>query len=134
MVDRKGLVRFFRYALVGGTTFLFDLLLIWIATELFGVPYYLSTFFGFVIAVSCNYFLSRHFVFKGSERRIHHGYAYFLSIALCGAFLISVAVAFLTETFLLHYMTARILVACVVGVGNYLFNLHVNFKVAGKHH
>ncbi|HYE23054.1 MAG TPA: GtrA family protein [Candidatus Paceibacterota bacterium] len=133
-IDRKGLVRFFRYSLVGGSTFAFDLLLIWVMTELFGIPYYISTFIGFVIAVSLNYFISRRFVFKGTERKVHHGYAYFLSFACAGAFLISAAVAFLTETFHLHYMLARVLVACVVGVGNYLFNLHFNFKVAGRHH
>lgn len=132
-IDRKGLVRFLHYMLVGGSTFAFDLLLIWLMTEFLFIPYYVSTFIGFVIAVSINYFVSRRYVFKGTERKIHHGYAYFLSFAAGGAFLISLAVAFLTETFHLHYLLARILVACVVGTGNYLFNLHFNFKVAGRH-
>jgi hypothetical protein len=32
----------------------------------------------------------------------------------------------------LHYLVSRILIAGVVGVWNYLLNLYVNFKVAGK--
>jgi len=132
-IDRRGLVRFTKYMIVGGSTFAFDLLLIWVMTELMGIPYYVSTFAGFVIAVSLNYFISRHFVFAGTTRQVHHGYAYFLTFAGVGALLISIAVAILTETFLLHYLVARILVACVVGTGNYLFNLYVNFKVVGRH-
>ncbi len=132
-IDRRGLVRFIRYMAVGGSTFAFDLLLIWVMTEFMGIPYYVSTFAGFIIAVSANYFLSRQFVFAGTARQVHHGYAYFLTFAGVGALLISVAVAVLTETFLFHYMIARILVACIVGTGNYLFNLYVNFKVVGHH-
>lgn len=125
--------RFFRYALVGGSTFAFDLLLIWLATEFLGVPYWLSTALGFAIAVSINYFVSRRFVFKGTSRRLHHGYALFLLFASGGALLISGSVALLVSVFGLHYLVARVLVACFVGFGNYLFNLHFNFKVAGHH-
>lgn len=125
--------RFLKYVAVGGSTFAFDLVLIWIMTELFGVPYQVSTALGFLIAVSINYLLARKLVFKGTERRIHHGYLYFILFAGGGALLISGAVTFLVSFFALHYMTARILVACVVGVANYLFNLHVNFRVAGHH-
>lgn len=125
--------RFLKYALVGGSTFAFDLVLIWIMTELFGVPYQISTALGFLIAVSINYLLSRTFVFKGTERRIHHGYVYFILFAGGGALLITGAVTFLVAFFALHYLVARVLVACVVGFANYLFNLHVNFRVAGHH-
>jgi putative flippase GtrA len=133
-IDRKGVVRFFRYAGVGGSTFAFDLLILWLMTEFMGIPYYVSTPLAFVIAVSLNYFASRLLVFKGTERRVDHGYAYFITVAGGGAFLITASVAFLTETFLFHYLVARVLVACVVGILNYLFNLHFNFKVVGRHH
>lgn len=129
----RALTRFLKYALVGGSTFAFDLLLIWIMTEFLTVPYWASTALGFVIAVSLNYLVSRRFVFKGTSRRMHHGYLYFISFALGGAVLITGAVALLVSLLSLHYLVARILVACVVGMGNYLFNLHFNFKVAGHH-
>ena len=133
-LQSRALRRFGKYALVGGSTFLFDLLLIWVMTEVGGVPYYISTALGFMIAVSINYFVSRRFVFKGTERKIHHGYVYFIAVAGGGALLITGAVTALVATFALHYLVARILVACVVGIGNYLFNLHYNFKVAGHHY
>lgn len=129
----RALRRFLKYTLVGGSTFLFDLLLIWLMTELLGVPYWLSTALGFLIAVSLNYAISRRFVFRGTQRRVHHGYLYFILVATGGAAFIAGAVAFLVATLALHYLTARVLVACAVGICNYLFNLHVNFRVAGHH-
>jgi len=125
--------RFFKYALVGGSTFLFDLLLLWVLTEFFAVPYQASTAFAFLVAVSINYFVSRRFVFKGTVRRMHHGYLYFILVACGGAAVVTGAVAFLVTFLSMHYLVARVLVACFVGVGNYLFNLHFNFKVAGHH-
>lgn len=133
-VDRKGLARFLKYTLVGGSTFSFDLFILWGMTELFHIPYYVSTPFAFLIAVSINYFIARRFVFKGTERAVHHGYLYFVGVAGGGAFLVTAAVAFLVQFFGLYYLVARILVACVMGTLNYLFNLHINFKVAGRHH
>lgn len=131
---KKGLIRFFKYALVGGSTFAFDLLILWAMTELLSIPYYVSTPLAFVIAVSLNYLLSRQHVFVGTERGFHTGYAYFIGFAFSGAFLITSFVTLLVVLFSLNYLVARVLVACVVGIANYLFNLHFNFKVAGKHH
>lgn len=131
--SRAALVRFARYALVGGGTFALDLAFIALMTELFGLPYYVSTAIGFPLAVSLNYFISRRFVFKGTQRRIHHGYAYFLGIALLGATVVTTGVTLLVIFAGMHYFPARILVACVVGMGNYLFNLYLNFRVVGHH-
>lgn len=131
--ERRALLRFLKYTAVGGSTFAFDLLLIWVLTEFLGVPYYVSTALGFLVAVSINYFLSRKYVFKGTNRKVHHGYAYFIAIACGGAAVVTGSVTFLVATLALHYLVARIFVACVVGICNYLFNLHLNFKVAGHH-
>lgn len=132
-MESKAVHRFLKYAAVGVSTFVFDLLLIWLMTEFAGVPYWISTWLGFAVAVSCNYFISRRYVFCGTSRELYKGYALFIAFALGGATLISASVAFLVTTFALHYLIARIIVAAVVGMGNYLFNLHVNFKVAGRH-
>ncbi|MGE5541323.1 MAG: GtrA family protein [Bacillota bacterium] len=132
-MTRPALLRFLRYAAVGVSTLAFDLLLLAALTQLLHVPYYISTPLAFLVAVSINYALSRSFVFRGTDRPVHHGYAYFIAIAFGGAFAITVAVAALVTYAHLYYLVARILVAGVVGIVNYLVNLHWNFKVAGKH-
>ncbi len=129
----KGFQRFLRYAAVGATTLLFDLGMLYVAVHFLQVPYYIATFIAFLIAVSCNYTLSRKWVFKGSGRQWHHGYAYFALVALIGAAVTTTLVTGLVSLFGLYYLLARILVAGIVGIGNYLFNLHLNFKVVGHH-
>ncbi|MDB5189287.1 MAG: GtrA family protein [Parcubacteria group bacterium] len=125
--------RFLRYAAVGVATLSFDLLLLAALTQLLHIPYYISTPFAFLVAVSINYVVSRAFVFRGTERPVHHGYAYFILLALAGAVFITASVAFLVTYVHLYYLVARVLVAGFVGIANYLINLHFNFRVAGHH-
>ena len=129
----KGVRRFFRYAGIGVSTLTFYLLLIAFLTQALGVPYYISTPIGFLIAVSINYVLSRRLVFQGTERALYHGYAYFIAIALAGAFAVTGAVYLLVTYLGLYFLVARIFVAGFVGMANYLINLYFNFRVVGSH-
>lgn len=125
--------RFVRYAGVGVSTFLFDLALLAAFTELLHIPYYLGTPVAFLIAVSINYALSRTHVFRGTQRSIHHGYLYFIGFALLGALAATGGTALLVTALGVQYLVARVLVAAVTGMANYLLNLHLNFKVVGHH-
>ena len=124
--------RFSRYTVIGFSTFLFDLSLLWVQAEVFRIYYLCAVAFSFLIAVSLNYFLSRRWVFKGSQRKVALGYLYFLKTALAGLMItVFLMWAFTTAT---HgpYLIIRIIVAGIVGTGNYLANLYLNFKVAGN--
>ncbi len=133
MIKKPAALRFLRYTLVGGSTLLFDLELLYLITTYVGVPYYIATPLAFLIAVSINYVVSRRFVFKGTERGHLHGYSYFIGAALIGAGVTTLGVTVLVTYAGLYFMLARVLTACVVGMGNYLFNLFYNFKVVGVH-
>ncbi len=133
-IDRKGVVRFLRYTIVGGSTLLFDLLLLYAVTEYLGVPYYIATPGAFLVAVSINYLISRRFVFRGTERRHHTGYPIFIAFALLGAGITTLGVFVFVTYAHLYFLVARVLTALFVGIGNYLLNLFFNFKVIGKHH
>lgn len=130
---RRTLFRFSRYATVGVSTFLFDLGMLSVAVSFFHVSYLIATPCAFLIAVSCNYAISRKFVFGKTERTWHGGYAYFALLALSGAALTTGLVAGLVSVFGLQYLIARSIVAGAIGMVNYLVNLYFNFKVAGKH-
>ena len=129
----KGLVRFLKYASVGGSTFLFDLLLLYVFIDYFKIYYVLATAMAFGVAVSINYFASRRFVFKGTLRAVHEGYGIFILIALAGLGAVTGLMILFVEVFHLHYIPARVITAGIVGMWNYFMNLYVNFKVAGKH-
>ena len=128
-----GLTRFLRYASVGISTLLFDLGMLYVAVSIFGLPVYIATPLTFLIAVSCNYALSRRYVFQKTERGWIHGYGYFAIVAIIGALVTTTLVEALVTYAGLFYLIARVLVAGIVGIGNYLFNLYLNFKVVGKH-
>jgi putative flippase GtrA len=132
-ISYPAFARFARYAVVGVSTLAFDLLLLAALTQLMHVPYYFGTPFAFLVAVSINYGISRGFVFRGTERSVHHGYIYFILLAGAGALFITGGVYLLVTYAHLYYLVARILIAGIVGLFNYLTNLHWNFRVAGKH-
>jgi putative flippase GtrA len=129
----KGLVRFLKYASVGGSTFVFDLFLLYLLIDYFKIYYVLATAIAFGVAVSINYFLSRRFVFKGTLRSVHEGYGIFILIALVGMGTVTGLMMLFVEVFHMHYLPARIIIASIVGLWNYFMNLYVNFKVAGKY-
>ena len=128
----KALRRFYRYLTTGVSTFIFDLALLFWMIDCLKINYVLSTGVAFFIAISINYFISRRFVFKNTLRSVHEGYALFVVIAGIGMVAVMCFMSILVGVFQWHYLIARILIACFVGFWNYLMNLYVNFKVAGK--
>lgn len=131
--DLRSVQRFLKYALVGGSTFLFDLLLLSIFIGVFKWDAAASAGLGFLIAVSINYVISRRFVFKGTLRSVHAGYGGFLLIAGCGLLIVTLGMHWLVNVLAWNYLVSRVLIALLTGTWNYLLNLYVNFRVAGKH-
>jgi len=129
----KTVSRFLKYASIGFSTFVFDLFLLYFCTDVLLINYLVSTGLAFIIAVSINYYLSRKYVFSKTTRGVHEGYYIFLGIAGFGLLLVIVLMAIFVEKMYLNYMLARIIVAGIVGMYNYLVNLFLNFKVAGNH-
>lgn len=127
------LKRFVKYSGVGVSTFLFDLLLLFVLTDFLSVNYLVATTLAFLIAVSINYYVSRKYVFKATSREVRKGYVIFIIIALIGALLVTAGMFVLVDLLQINYLFARILIAGVVGFWNYIMNLFVNFRVAGNH-
>lgn len=125
--------RFLKYSTVGTTTFLFDLFLLWLFTDVMAINYLLAAGVAFVVAVSINYVLSRRYVFRDSLRSVGSGYVNFLLIAGMGLLFVVGGMYVLVEFFVLPFMAARVVIAAVTGFWNYLMNLYVNFSVVGKH-
>ena len=129
----KTVTRFLKYFSVGFSTFLFDLALLYVFTDFLHINYIVSTGLAYAIAVSCNYYLSRTYVFSKTLRRTDHGYYMFMCISGVGVLFVMLSMSLLVEVFHFEYMLSRVLVAGIVGIWNYLMNLFVNFKVANIH-
>lgn len=130
--NARGITRFLRYTCVGGGTFLFDLGMLYLFTDGLGWSPVFAAGLAFFIAVSINYYISRHLVFKGTTREFKQGYLGFLLIAGTGLALVTGGMFIMVDILQWQYMLSRILVSFVTGMWNYLLNLYVNFKVAGK--
>ena len=130
---RKTIIRFLKYFLVGFSTFLFDLLLLYLFTDFLHLNYLLSVAVAYFIAVSINYYVSRRFVFSKTLERVDKGYVNFILIGSIGLLFVVLLMAFFVETLNIEYVISRIIVAAIVGFWNYLMNLYVNFKVSGNH-
>ncbi len=126
----RHILRFIKYTFVGFSTFVIDLFLIYFFTEILHVNYLISVGISFIIAVTLNYHYSRRFVFHETTRDLHEGYFNFLVIAILGLILIILLMAILVEVFNINYIVARVLVACLVGIYNYLANLLLNFQIS----
>ncbi len=127
-----GFKRFSRYTVIGFSTFMLDLSLLWVMVSFCKIYYLHAVAASFLVAVSLNYFLSRQWVFKGSGRAPFWGYLYFLKTALAGSALTVFLMWALTAVTNGPYLVIRIAVAVLVGTGNYLANLYLNFRVAGN--
>ena len=125
--------RFLKYSAVGGTTFAFDLALLFVLTDFFEVQYLVAAGVAFLIAVSGNYFISRRYVFKKTTTGLGNGYLSFFAIAGVGLLVVMGGMYVLVAQLGVNYYLARIGIAGLTGFWNYLLNLYVNFKVAGNH-
>lgn len=130
---KQSLQRFLKYFGVGASTFLFDLAMLFVFIDVFRWNYIVSAGASFLVAISLNYYISRRYVFHGSLRSAHAGYLIFIIIALVGLIAVAGGMFILVQVFGLYYISSRIVVALIVGVWNYVMNLYVNFKVAGRH-
>ncbi len=125
----QSLARFCRYTTIGMPTFLFDLYLLFVLTSIVGLSPVTSAGISFFIAISLNYSLSKHYVFKDTTRGTTSTYLLFLLIGGIGLFLVTSLMYVCVEMLGWNYMISRILIAVIVGFWNYFMNLRVNFRV-----
>jgi putative flippase GtrA len=88
----------------------------------------LATGVTFVIATSLHYTLGRTWIYRGTERRIVQGYAFFLANAFTGLGLTLLLFdAFLRFTSV-NYLVARVLVSLIAGLAMFILNAGLNFR------
>jgi putative flippase GtrA len=122
--------RFARNAAISLPTFLFDLGLLFLLVRRAHLDYLVATLVSFLVANGLSYFLARRLVFAGTTRGLSAGLVYFLAIAALSA--LAVTLMMWLSVSVLHFdvIPSRIGAASIVGVGGYLLNLMLNFRVA----
>ena len=117
------------YSSVGAATFALDLLLIAVFIYGAGMGYQLAVAVGFFIAVSINFLICFHVIYKDTKRRLLTGFLLFLVIAALGAVAIAYSVEYLVEAYEIALLLARTVVSTAIGLLNFLLNTFFNFRV-----
>lgn len=116
------------YSVVGTTTLILDLTLLWVLLFVFDITEPLAIGAAFLIAVHINYVALNFWTYKYSLEKVSKTYSYFLTVALALTFIIPFVVIWLSQTFTLDIMLTRITVGAIIGVLSFFFNSFVNFK------
>ncbi|MDQ2860599.1 MAG: GtrA family protein [Pseudomonadota bacterium] len=122
--------RFVRNAAISLPTFLFDLGLLFLLVRRAHLDYLVATVAAFLVANGLSYFLARWLVFAETKRGMRAGFIYFLAIATLSAITVAFMMWLSVSVFHFDLILSRIGAASIVGVGGYLLNLMLNFRVA----
>ena len=117
----NSVVQLFRYALVGGSTFLVDFVLLFVLTRL-GVPTVPAAGTAFAVGVTCNFLLTKFFAFKSVDPRVGGAgeVAIFAFISAVGLVLTMVFMHLFTDVLGLYVMVAKLVSAALVFSWNFL--------------
>jgi putative flippase GtrA len=122
-----------RNAAISLPTFLIDLGLLFLLVRYAHMAYLVATLVSFLLANGMSYFLARRLVFVETKRGLGSGLLYFLAIAALSAFALTPLMWVSVGVFHLGVILSRVATAGIVGVGGYLLNLMLNFRVGRAH-
>lgn len=118
---KKLLAQFMKFGVVGVIAFVIDYGFMILLTEVFGVPYLISTTVSFIISVVFNYFASMRFVFKRKDdmsRR--HEFIIFVILSVIGLVINDVFMWLMVDFLFIDYRISKIVVTFIVAVWNFV--------------
>ena len=126
--SRHAAVLLARNTVASTLVFLLGLALLWVLVEFWGVREVPAAAAGFILANSMHYVLGRSWIYRGTERRLVPGYAYFLVNGLIGLGITLVLFDALLRFTSIHYLVARVIVSVFAGLVMFLLNATLNFR------
>jgi putative flippase GtrA len=127
LFSRRGAVLLARNTVVSTFVFLLGLALLWLMVERFGVAKVPAAALSFLCSNSIHYIFGRTWIYRGTERRVAAGYAFFLINAVFGlGITLGVFTAFIELG--LHYLLARAVASVFAGLALFVLNSVLNFR------
>ena len=116
-----------RNTVVSTFVFLLGLALLWLMVERLGVAKIPAASLSFLFSNSIHYVFGRTWIYRGTERKVAAGYAYFLINAVLGlGITVGLFAAFVGLG--LHYLLARVVASVFVGLALFVLNAVLNFR------
>lgn len=118
---KKLIAQFMKFGIVGVIAFVIDYGVMTFLTEVFGVPYLISTTISFVVSVVFNYFASMRFVFKRKDDMSRRReFIIFIVLSVCGLGINDLLMWLMVDSLYIDYRLSKIVVTVVVAVWNFV--------------
>lgn len=118
---KKLIAQFMKFGIVGVIAFVIDYCVMIFLTEVFGVPYLISTTISFVVSVIFNYFASMRFVFKRKDDMSRRReFIIFIVLSVCGLGINDLLMWLMVDSLYIDYRLSKIVVTVVVAVWNFV--------------
>lgn len=118
---KKLIAQFMKFGIVGVIAFVIDYGVMISLTEVFGVPYLISTTISFVVSVIFNYFASMRFVFKRKDDMSRRReFIIFIVLSVCGLGINDLLMWLMVDSLYIDYRLSKIVVTVVVAVWNFV--------------
>lgn len=118
---KKLIAQFMKFGIVGVIAFVIDYGAMIFLTEVFGVPYLISTTISFVVSVIVNYFASMRFVFKRKDDMSRRReFIIFIVLSVCGLGINDLLMWLMVDSLYIDYRLSKIVVTVVVAVWNFV--------------
>jgi putative flippase GtrA len=127
LLSGRGALLLWRNTVVSVGVFTFGLGLLWLLVEQAGMPKVPAAGLSFMASNSIHYLFGRAWIYRGTDRKVVAGYAYFLGNAVIGlAVTVALFAAFMAIG--MHYIVARIVTSIFAGLVLFLLNSILNFR------
>ena len=118
---KKLIAQFMKFGIVGVIAFVIDYGVMIFLTEVFGVPYLISTTISFVVSVIFNYFASMRFVFqRKDDMSRRREFIIFIVLSVCGLGINDLLMWLMVDSLYIDYRLSKIVVTVVVAVWNFV--------------
>lgn len=118
---KKLISQFMKFGIVGVIAFVIDYGFMVLLTEVFGVPYLISTTVSFIISVIFNYFASMRFVFKRKDDMSRRReFIIFVVLSVIGLVINYVFMWLMVDFLFIDYRISKIVVTFIVAVWNFV--------------
>ena len=118
---KKLLAQFMKFGIVGVIAFVIDYGFMVLLTEVFNVPYLISTTVSFIISVVFNYFASMRFVFKRKDDMSRRReFIIFIVLSVLGLAINYVFMWLMVDFLYIDYRISKIVVTFIVAVWNFV--------------
>lgn len=125
---KKTVAEALKYMLVGASSAVIDICLLFIFVEYVRIPLLLAATLAFFIAVGNGFFWNKRWTFKNTGPHAGRQYAKFLLTSLVGLGITLLLLSFFVYTLKLWYLVAKMLVTVIVFFWNFTVNRFWTFR------